>query len=295
MQTDGLPPLNWLRAFEASARLLSFTLAARELNLTQSAISQHVRSLEGFLGRDLFLRKTRAIELTEAGANYLPIVREAFNMLASGTRAFTGGDRGRNLTLHCNMAFSVYWLAPRLKRLYQAYPWIVLNIVTPIWDPERQAANAQVEIRFGRPEDMSPTAVQLTQERFFPVCLPTYQNGAIDLETAVLLDCAGMTGSWGTWFKSQDRSFDRDGTVTLASTFVISIQAMLHGAGITMIHDTLASDLLATGAVVRPFEHCPHLSEAYFITTPPEHGTTPASRAFSTWMMEELGPCANVV
>ena len=166
MQLDGLPPLNWLRAFETSARHLSFTLAASELNLTQSAVSQHVRSLESFLGRDLFLRKTRAIELTEAGANYLPVVREAFQMLASGTRAFTGGDRGRTLTLHCNMAFSVHWLAPRLKRLYAAHPWIVLNIVTPIWDPERQAANAQVEIRFGRPEDMSPAAQQLTKERF---------------------------------------------------------------------------------------------------------------------------------
>lgn len=264
-------------------------MAARELNLTQSAVSQHVRSLESFLGRDLFLRKTRAIILTEAGANYLPIVREAFNMLASGTRTFTGGDRGRNLTLHCNMAFSVHWLAPRLKRLYEMHPWIVLNIVTPIWDPERQAANAQVEIRFGRPEDMSTSAKRMTNERFFPVCSPTYQNGAINLESAVLLDCAGMTGSWGTWFKSQGQPFIRDGSVTLASTFVIAIQAVLYGAGITMTHDTLAGDLLANGTVIRPFDHCPPLSEAYFLTEPPEHGSTPASRAFSNWLNSELG------
>lgn len=289
MQTDGLPPLNWLRAFEASARHLSFTLAARELNLTQSAVSQHVRSLESFLGRDLFLRKTRAIELTEAGANYLPVVRGAFDMLASGTRAFTGGDRGRNLTLQCNMAFSVYWLAPRLKRLYETHPWIVLNIVTPIWDPERQAANAQVEIRFGRPEDMSTTAKKLTTERFFPVCAPKYQNGEFDLQTAVLLDCAGMTGSWGTWFKSQGWPFTEDAAVTLASTFVIAIQAAVHSAGITMVHDTLASDLLDTGALIRPFEHCPTLTEAYFLTEPPEHGATPASRAFGNWLESESG------
>lgn len=288
MQLDGLPPLNWLRAFETSARHLSFTLAASELNLTQSAVSQHVRSLESFLGRDLFLRKTRAIELTEAGANYLPVVREAFQMLASGTRAFTGGDRGRTLTLHCNMAFSVHWLAPRLKRLYAAHPWIVLNIVTPIWDPERQAANAQVEIRFGRPEDMSPAAQQLTKERFFPVCAPSYREGEIDLETAVLLDCAGMTGSWGTWFKSQNQPFDRDGSVTLVSTFVIAIQAALHGAGITMVHDTLAKDLLADGRVIQPFDHCPPLTEAYFLSDPPEHASTPASRAFSAWLNSEL-------
>jgi len=288
MQTDGLPPLNWLRAFEASARHLSFTRAARELNMTQSAISQHVRSLESFLGRDLFLRKTRAIDLTEAGANYLPVVREAFDMLASGTRAFTGGDRGRRLTLHCNMAFSVLWLAPRLKRLYTAHPWIVLNIVTPIWDPERQAANAQMEIRFGRPEDMSPAARRLTRERFFPVCAPGYQGGEVDLETAVLFDCAGLTGSWGTWFKSQGKAFSGDGQVTLASTFVIAVQAALHGAGITMIHDTLAHDLLRSGAVRAPFGHRPALSEAYFLTAPAHHDETPAVRAFEGWLEEEL-------
>ncbi len=288
MRDDGLPPLNWLRAFEASARHLSFTRAAAELNLTQSAISQHVRSLESFLGRDLFLRRTRAIELTEAGANYLPVVREAFNMLASGTRAFKGGDRGRNLTLHCNMAFSVLWLAPRLKRLYDEHPWIVLNIVTPIWDPERQAANATMEIRFGRPEDMSASAERLTQERFFPVCAPDYQGGRVDLETAVLMDCAGLTGSWGTWFKSQGKPFVADGNVTLASTFVISVQAARHGAGLTMIHDTLASDLLASSALVRPFDHFPALSEAYFLIGPAEHDSTPASRAFDGWLRGEL-------
>ncbi len=288
MQTDGLPPLNWLRAFDASARHLSFTRAAGELNLTQSAVSQHVRSLETFLGRDLFLRKTRAIELTEAGANYLPVVREAFNMLASGTRAFTGGDRGRNLTLHCNMAFSVLWLAPRLKRLYAAHPWLVLNIVTPIWDPQRKATNATMEIRFGRPEDMSASDERLTHERFFPVCTPTYQDGQVNLETAVLMDCVGLTGSWGTWFKSQGIPFEAEGTVTLASTFVIAVAAARHGAGLTMIHDTLASDLLASGALVRPFDHAPALSEAYFLSAPPEHGTTPASRAFDAWLRAEL-------
>lgn len=116
--SQSLPPLTWLRAFEATARHLSFTRAASELNLTQSAVSQHVRSLESFLNRALFLRKTRALELTEDGGNYLPVVREAFDLLASGTQAFIGADRGRSMVLQCNLAFSVFWLAPRLARLY---------------------------------------------------------------------------------------------------------------------------------------------------------------------------------
>lgn len=292
MTPEGLPPLNWLRAFEASARHLSFTRAATELNMTQSAVSQHVRSLEVFLGRDLFQRRTRAIDLTEAGSNYLPVVREAFNLLASGTRAFTGGDRGQTLTLQCNLAFSVFWLAPRLKRLYTAYPWLVLNIVTPSWDPQRTATHAEIEIRFGLPEDMSASAGRLTRERFFPVCRPDYQDGQLDLPSAVLLDCAGMTGSWGTWFKSQGQAFDGEGRVTIASTFVISVQMALHGAGITMIHSTLAADLLESKTMIRPFDHAPDLTEAYFLSAPADHQATPASRAFQTWIREEIASAA---
>ncbi|MEM6679323.1 MAG: LysR family transcriptional regulator [Pseudomonadota bacterium] len=285
---DRLPPLTWLRAFEAAARHLSFTRAAGDLNLTQSAVSQHVRSLETFLGRDLFVRKTRALELTEAGGNYLPVIREAFELIASGTQAFTGGDRGRSLVLQCNMAFSVFWLAPRLSALYARHPWLVLNIVTPIWDPERHAGNAGVEIRFGRREDMSEAAERLTQEQFFPVCAAGYRGGAIDLDRAVLMDCARITGSWSAWFSSQGKSFERADDITLASTFVIAIEAARHGAGITMAHGTLTADLLASGALIQPFEHAPPLSEGYYMFPPARHTETPATRAFVGWLKEEL-------
>ena len=289
MAPTNLPPLTWLRAFEATARHLSFTRAAGELNLTQPAISQHVRSLESFLGRDLFIRKTRALELTEAGGAYLPVIREAFELIASGTQAFVGGDRGRVLVLQCNLAFSVFWLAPRLKDFYARNPSIVLNIVTPIWDPERHAEGAAVEIRFGRPEEMSRHAERLTNDCYFPVCAASYQNGDVNLETAKLLDCAGITGSWSTWFKSWGRPFTRGNEVTLASTFVISIHAALGGAGITMAHDTLVSEMLSDGRLIRPFDHAPPLSEGYFLMGPPDHSATPASRSFLDWLNEQMG------
>ena len=287
MQNSGLPPLNWLRAFEATARHLSFTRAAGELNLTQSAVSQHVRSLESFLGRDLFVRKTRALELTEVGANYLPGLRDAFDLIATSTRACVGGDRGRNMTIQCNMAFSVFWLAPRLHRLYAACPWLVLNIVTPIWDPERNAANASVEIRFGRGDDMSRAAVRLAEERFYPVCSPGYQSGDVDLNSATLLDCAGVSGTWGNWFKMQGVEFGRENDVNLTSTFVIAITAALNGAGMSMAHDSLVSDLLEKGDLVRPFEFRGQLNEGYYLLSPSAHARTPASDAFLDWMEME--------
>ena len=289
MTNRSLPPLTWLRAFEATARHLSFTRAAGELNLTQSAISQHVRSLESFLGRELFIRKTRALELTEDGSNYLPVVREAFDLIATGTQAFTGGDPGRTMVLQCNMAFSIFWLAPRLHRLYERNPWLVLNIVTPIWDPERHAANAGCEIRFGRPEDMSAAARQFTQETFFPVCTPEMAAKGIDLKDAKLFDCAGVTGTWDAWFKSQGMTHRLGRQVNLCSTYVIAITAAKNGAGFSMAHDSLATDMIDKGELVRPFDHAPALSENYFLLPPAKHAVTPASTAFIEWLEDELG------
>ena len=249
---------------------------------------EHVRSLESFLGREIFLRKTRALELTEAGANYLPIVREAFDLIASGTQAFIGGDQGRHAVLQCNLAFSIFWLAPRLHRLYATHPWLVLNIVTPIWDPERHAAQATMEIRFGRPDAMSPTAERIMQDNYFPVCAPDYQEGCHDLETATLFDCAGVTGSWDTWCASQGLPFDRSKDVNLGSTYAITITAALSGAGMTMAHDCLVEDLLAQGRLIQPFEHAPSLTEGYYFIAPSTHATTPASTAFQDWLRSEI-------
>jgi len=285
---DGLPPLTWLRAFEASARHLSFTRAAEELNLTQSAVSQHVRSLEAFLGQALFIRKTRAISLTEAGSTYLPVVRDAFDLLASGTKAFTGGDRGRHLVLQCNLAFATLWLAPRLPHLQKVAPWLVLTIVTPIWDPERHAANAAIEIRFGRQDQMPTGAERLTTERYYPVCHPSFQSGAPDINTAPLLDCAGMSGTWDTWSKGQGKPFERQREITLTSSFVIALEATRAGAGLCMAHDTLVRDSVACGTLIQPFAHSPAMAEAYFLLPPSERAMTPASRTFRSWLLEAL-------
>ena len=131
---QSLPPLGWLRAFEAAARHLSFTGAAHELNMTQSAVSQQIKSLEGYLGRPLFHRRPRALELTESGITYLPVVRDAFRTLEHGTRAITGDDTNV-VQVQCTLTLAVHWLAPRLKQFRERHPDVKLNIVTEIWEP----------------------------------------------------------------------------------------------------------------------------------------------------------------
>ncbi|MEO1285314.1 MAG: LysR substrate-binding domain-containing protein, partial [Pseudomonadota bacterium] len=187
-----------------------------------------------------------------------------------------------------SMAFSALWLAPRLHRLYARHPWIVLNIVTHIWDPDKNSGRAGMEIRFGRPEDMSPEARKIADERFFPVCAPEFAAQCIDLAQAPLFDCAGITGTWDAWFKSGGGAGHAGRAVNLSSTYVVAVMAAKGRAGLTMAHDTIAADMLATGELVRPFEHAPLLSEAYFLTPPAPHAQTPASRALEDWLTEEL-------
>ena len=249
------PPLTWLRAFEAAARHLSFTHAATELNLTQSAVSQHVRNLEAALGMILFVRKTRALQLTEGGSNYLPVVQEAFAILAGGTRALTGGDRGRRLMVTCNLAFSTFWLAPRLGALLADHPWLSLNLSTPIWDPRHGDGVPEVEIRFGRAALMPGTAERLAAERAYPVFAPDVVPDMRRWETAPLFDCVGVTANWEAWLSSQRFDLPRDRGVTLASTYVVGMTAVLHGGGLAMAHDPLARDPLADGRLERPYAH----------------------------------------
>ena len=122
----------------------------------------------------------------------------------------------------------------------------------------------------------------------YPVCSPALHRQGIDLEQNMLLDCAGLTGSWSSCCKSANRPFSRAADITLTSTFVIAIQAAIHGAGLAMGHDTLVRDLMRAGSLVAPFDHAPPLTEGYFLFPAPAHAQTPASRAFDAWLHEEM-------
>ena len=288
MSTGDLPPLTWLRAFEAAARHLSFTVAARELNLTQSAISQHVRSLEAWLGHDLFLRRTRALSLTEAGANYLPVVREAFETLAGGTRALTGGDKGQVLRLNCNMSFATYWLTPRLVRLRAAVPWLNLKVITATWGGQMEPGNTNMDILFVRPGEVSAEAELLMEEAITPVCSPDFASGAPDWTRDQLMDCAGVITGWHKWAESFGQTLPETRPIELYSTYVISIAAAAHGQGLAMSQGFMTRATQAITPLVTPWPHHLKLSEAYFMQAPAAHAATPASRAFADWVRAEI-------
>lgn len=279
-----LPPLQWLRAFEAAARHLSFTAAAGELNLTQSAVSQHVRSLEHRLGQMLFQRRPRTLALTEAGRTYLRVVQEAFAVLSRGTETFASDEGGQRLRLNCNLAFSVHWLAPRLKRLTAAHPWLALDIVTFRWGPEGAEAATGPEIRCTLPSALPAGAVSLGAERIFPVSAP---GGGQDWRSAPLYDCTAMLGNWQSWAEAAGETPPERGRITLATSYTITMTAAMHGAGVAMAHGRVADGLVAEGRLAQADPREAPMPEVYALIPPPAHGETPASRAFADWLLAE--------
>ena len=281
-----LPPLNWLRAFEASARNLSFTGAARDLNMTQSAVSQQIKSLESFLGRPLIHRRPRALELTQTGISYLPVVRDAFRTLAQGTRALTRHE-GDVLQVQSNLTFAIHWLAPRLIGFRRSHPDVWINITTELWEPRELAEGADVEIRFSlRPSDRVHAEL-LHSDHYYPVCAPGYPVTLDTLARQPLYDCCNMMGTWAVWAEEQALDWP-DPPVTYATTYSVPLSVAMTGGGLALAHDAIAQGLIGAGHLVAPFAHRARMQEAYYLIQSPRAQEMSAAQAFCSWLRAEI-------
>ncbi|WP_366141371.1 LysR substrate-binding domain-containing protein [uncultured Shimia sp.] len=283
---NALPPLNWLRAFEAAARHLSFTDAAAELHMTQSAVSQQIKSLEGHLGTPLFHRRPRTLELTRTGLMYLPVVREAFRTLTRGTRAVLGPQE-QVLQVQSNITFAIHWLAPRLGRFHARHPDVQLNIRTELWEPRDMAEGADVEIRYSLRPAQHLDAQLIRQDHYYPVTAPDYAVSIDDLTQHPLYDCANLMCNWPSW--AEDQALDWPGPhVTYCTTYSVSMAVAAAGGGVALAHDTIAANLIADGKLIAPFEHRVAMQEAYYLMTAPHARDIPAAQAFSDWLIQEI-------
>lgn len=288
---NGLPPLGWLRTFESAARHLSFTGAARDLNMTQSAVSQQIKSLEAHLGRPLFHRRPRVLELTETGITYLPVVRDAFRTLLRGTRAVTGSDQNV-VHVQANLTFAVHWLAPRLAGFRAAHPEVQLNISTELWEPREMAEGADVEIRYSlRPAD-TIRAELLHRDVYYPVCAPDYPVTLQDLQMQPLYDCTNLLCNWAAWAEDQGLDWS-DPPVTYATTFTVTLAVAEAGGGLALAHDLIARRLIDSGRLVAPFTHRAEMPESYYVILAPQAEQSPGAMAFAGWLRAEIGASHN--
>lgn len=283
---QSLPPLNWLRTFEVAARHLSFTDAAGELNMTQSAVSQQIKALEGHLGHRLFERRARALTLTALGRNYLPVVQEAFQTLRTGTGAVLGVSNPNRLRVEVNVSFSQEWLAPRLARFHAAHPGVELDIISTLWEPSSTPEGVDVEIRFSLSQS-PPGFVQLSQGAFYPVARPGLIEDATAPVTVPVYECLGMLTTWDAWAQGVSPPGPRP-QIIRCQVLTLGLRAAEAGAGLVMAHDAVAADALAAGRLIRPFAATAPMQEAYFLRVSPDTPRRPLAEAFATWVRQEM-------
>jgi len=291
----GLPPLNWIRAFEAAARHLSFTHAATELNLTQAAVSNQIKGLENQLGCVLFIRLARGLELTDAGKAYLPAVQESVERLKVATQEIFGQERSKLLTINANLSFFISWLAPKMRRFVDQYPDINLRMTTNVWDSFiDDSADNDLEIRYGHGEWKGKQADRLTWDELVPVCSPDYLKNSpplatpADITNHTLLHVYGYEEGWGYWLSQIEhdpveinRNFQFDALAT-------ALKMAVHGVGLALGRTDLIAEMVNSGQLVMPLEEKVATEEAFYLVYASSKLNHPQVATFRNWLLEEV-------
>lgn len=289
-----LPPLTSLKAFEAAARHLSFTRAAEELHVTQAAVSHQVKSLEDYLGQPLFMRLTRALELTPAGEGYAPVLREAFESIERATRRLMEDqDRQGVLNVSISPTFLSRWLIPRLATWQEEHPEIELRLVSTPKLADFVRDGVDMAIRHGRGVWPGLTAVRLFQATSVPVASPRLVNGPQPLKTPddlsrhMLLHDLVEPDNWRIWLTAAGvKEVDPDRGMRFG-TGSEAIQAAIEGAGVALARRALIRRDIEEGRLIIPFEAPMPKDFAFYVVFPEGSAKRPKVKAFCDWALKE--------
>jgi LysR family transcriptional regulator, glycine cleavage system transcriptional activator len=289
--TARLPSLNGLRAFEAAARHLSFTRAALELNVTQTAISHQIRRLEDELGVRLFIRQNRALQLTPEARDYLPGIRAAFNDLKLATDRLLHRGDDNILTISTLASLAAKWLLPRLTTFQESNPDIDVRITTSTNLVDFRSGDVDAAIRYGRGHWPGLRADWLMADEVFPVCSSALLTGKHplrcpeDLRDHVLLHTSNNGDDWRQWLTAAGLPADisRQRGVTFDLIFV-AVQAAIDGMGVAMGRTTYVQDDIAKGRLVVPFKIALPADAGFYLVSPADKADPPKLKAFREWL-----------
>jgi len=292
-----LPSLNGLRAFEAAARHMSFTRAADELSVTQTAVSHQIKRLEDQLGVQLFVRRNRQLLLTEAAQEFLPAVRGAFDRLHAATEHLLRRDEAGTLTVSTMITFTSKWLVPRLAGFQARHPEIDLRLSATAALVDFAREDVDCAIRYGRGGWPGLRADFLLAEDIFPVCSPRLLEGPdalrapADLARHTLLHVTAFREDWRVWLTAAGVP---PGLVDPehGPGFDMALHALgaaIDGQGVALGRTTLVADDIAAGRLVAPFDIRLHSDAAYYFVAPEYTADQPKIAAFRDWLLEAVG------
>jgi LysR family glycine cleavage system transcriptional activator len=293
-----LPALDLLKAFEAAARHLSFTRAGNELFLSQSAVSRQIQQLETQLGLPLFIRRTRALLLTEAGQRYYRDVSQALHQLREAGANLTAVRGDRVITVTTAMTFASLWLVPQLADFQQQHPEIAVHVAADntMFDLERERMD--VAIRYSTRKNAGPGATRLFGERVLPVCSPRLLGGrklhsAAELRDFVLLnfeDPQQLTPwlTWAVWFEVMRTPLPAARGMPGFSHYDMLLRAAISGQGVALGRLPLISAQLEDGSLVAPLADARYSTStqdrAYWLMATAAARERPEVQTFMRWI-----------
>jgi LysR family glycine cleavage system transcriptional activator len=286
-----LPPLNGLKAFEAAARSESFTRAAEELSVTQGAVSHQVKALEDTFGLKLFQRERQRLFLTDAGREYLAVVRDAFDRIAVGTERLLQRQESGVLTVSTSPDFAAKWLVNRLSRFAEKHPDMDLRVSATTHYVDFARDDVDVAIRHGDGNWPGLDMQRLYSERLFPVCSPKLIVGrnritkAADLLKFPLLRLEDAK-NWIRLFEAAGvKATVRPGPVLNRASMLID--AAIDGQGIALARTALAAWDLINGRLLRPIDVSLRMANTYWIVCPKAASNVPKIATFRKWVLAE--------
>ncbi|WP_299888901.1 transcriptional regulator GcvA [uncultured Ruegeria sp.] len=299
--SDYLPPLTALRAFDAAARHMSFAKAAAELHVTPAALSFQIKSLEEHLGRPLFRRLNRAVELTEAGQALAPGAAEGFAMLQAAWRTVRRQEDGSSLTVTAGPALTAKWLAPRLYEFARAHPEIDLKFSATLRNMDLERDDVDVAIRFGYGQDDGLYSVPVRKEWLTPVMTPELADQFATPESlmnAPLIHDESISFlkppcDWPAWFRAAEVEF----VPTHGAHFSNAdhaIDAAVAGVGVALGRRAMILKDLSEGRLVAPFKLAIETKGRFRFLCLPGAEQRPQIAAFRDWFLSEIEKTAHI-
>ncbi|WP_432240195.1 LysR substrate-binding domain-containing protein [Herbaspirillum robiniae] len=303
-----LPPLTALRAFEATARLLSFTAAADELHVTQSAVSRQVRILEEFLQHKLFERLTRRIELTAQGAAYYEEIRQAFEKIAGAGSRLGKRRKSAALTIAVLPGVAALWLMPRLDAFWRAHRHVDVRIVVATGAADFRRSQVDMAIQVGVLPGARARGLPMTRrmavdwhglraDALFPdalvaLCHPRLLRrqpvGKVaDLARHCLIHTSIRPDAWQDWLGAHGGKLAPAQQTLECSQYAVSLQAAMNGDGIALAPKVLADSFDPQQRLRRLFDGATPSAGQYYLLTPASRYEEPHVRVFREWLLAQ--------
>ena len=269
------PNLVWLRTFEASARLLNFTETGKELGLTQTAVSLHIKSLESTLGCRLFLRKPRSLELTDMGQAYVHTVRKALLDINLATTSLFGSVAKQTVTVRAPISTATLRLAPLLPTFIAEHPSINIRLVSTIWANSIADEDVDIDLRMGYGDWSGMQVEKISTETIVPVCSAALKESicsASDLLEKPLIHILGHEDNWDNYLSAQGLKIESSDLRYMVDTSAVALALAAAGGGIAIILTRFVQSAILSGHAITTVGDPIHFPQSHYLTTPVAQG-----------------------